>query len=233
MIKMLIEIWSDFACPFCYIGKKRFEEALNDFKYKDQVKVLYKSFLLDPNAPLETKLSALEQLSQSKGVSIEDATLMYENVINMAKTVGLNYNVDKIVPTSTLNAHRLLKWAETKIDAKELVDKLYEGYFVKGYNLSDINTLSNIALEVGLNKDEALTVLNSNQYLDIVKNDILDASNIGIQSVPTFIVDREVGLSGAMRKEIFLDLLNDSFKKHQDIKIISSEGTCTTDNCDF
>lgn len=230
---MLIEIWSDFACPFCFIGKKRFEEALGEFLYKDDVKVIYKSFLLDQNAPKKSKLTALEQLSQSKGISLKDAKSMYNNVANMAKTVGLNYNIDKIVPTSTLDAHRLLKWAETKINVSTLIDKLYEAYFIKGFNLSDKNTLVKISEEVGLNSKEVFEVLSGNLYTKEVMNDIEEASKLGVSSVPTFIIDRKAGLSGAMKKEIFLDLLNKSYNKKKKIEIISSEESCDSENCNF
>lgn len=230
---MIIEIWSDFACPFCFIGKKRFEEALNEFDYKDDVKVIYKSFLLDENAPKETELTALEQLAESKGIGVEEARLMYNNVVNMAKTVGLNYNLYKIIPTSTFDAHRLLKWAETKIDVSNLVNRLYEGYFVNGLNLSDINTLIMIASKVGLDSKEALEILSSNLYTKEVINDIKDAGQLNVRSVPTFIVDRKVGISGAMKKERFLDFLNKSYVKEEKIKIISAEGSCDTDKCDF
>lgn len=230
---MIIEIWSDFACPFCFIGKKRFEDALKEFKYKDDVKVIYRSFLLDNNAPKHTELSALEQLSASKGISLSDARVMYGNVVNMAKSEGLNYNLDTIVPTSTLNAHRLLKWAENKIDVSVLVNKLYEGYFIKGLNLSDINTLVEIASDVGLDTNEASNVLNNNLFNKEVKKDIELAIKLDVKSVPTFIVDRKVGLSGAMKKERFLKFLNTSYLKKEKIEIVSTKGSCDGDGCDF
>lgn len=213
---MIIEIWSDFACPFCYIGKKRFEEALNEFEHKDKVKVIYKSFILDPNAQKVTNKTATEELALSKGISVRDATRAYLNVVKLAETVGLTYNIDKIQATNTFDAHRLVKWAESKIDTSPLIESLYKAYFIDGLNLADKEVLSDIADKFGLNKDDALNMLNSEGFLDNVEEDIEEARTLGVTSIPTFISNRTKGITGALRTELFLKFLNDSYEESKD-----------------
>lgn len=231
VIKMIIEIWSDFACPFCYIGKRRFEQALSEFKYKDDVRVIYKSFLLDPNAPKTTNKTALEELAESKGISIEEAKKQYEHVTKMAKTVNLNYNLDKIRATSTIDAHRLVKYADSKINVSDLIESLYDAYFVQGLNLSDYHVLANIATNFNLVREEVIEMLNSNRFLDKVEKDIFDARNIGVTSVPTFVANRKKGVSGALKSELLLNFLIESYEKDEDLVIFADDSSCGIDGC--
>lgn len=230
---MKIEIWSDFACPFCYIGKRRLEEALNEFEHKDKVEVIYKSFIIDPNAPKSTKLSGVEELAKSKGIPVEQARAMYNNVVKMAETVGLKYDLDKMQATSTKDAHALLQWAKTLGKDHLIVEKLYDGYFITGKNLADIDTLIDIAAEVGLDSIKSKEVIELALYEDTVINDIKQADELGIRSVPTFVFDRKFGVSGAQKKENFLQALNDAYKESNKLEINADDTACGIDGCDL
>lgn len=232
---MKIEIWTDFACPFCYIGKKRFEQALDNFHGKDKVEVIYKSFILVPDAPKETNLSAIEELAKSKGIPKEQAKMSYEHVVRMAKTENLEYNLDTIKAVSTNDAHRLMQWAKGFGKERELSTALFDGYFVTGKNLADYNTLAEIALSVGLDPKKAREVLEFDQYLDLVEKDISDASMLGVHSVPTFVVNREYGVSGAQREEYFTKMLEEAYQEMypSKIKITKDDSACGPDGCDI
>ena len=232
---MKIEIWSDFACPFCYIGKKRFEEALDKFPHKDKVEVVYKSFILDPNAPKETNLSGVEELAKSKGITVDRAQEMYDHVIKMAKTVGLNYNMDIMKATNTNDAHRIMQWAKQFGKSRELTNKLFSAYFIEGLNLSNPDTLVKIIDDLGLDGKKAKAVLEFMEYENEVENDILDAQRLGVKSVPTFVVNREFGVSGAQREEYFLNMLNETYEKMNLTKLnIEDDGSaCGPDGCDI
>lgn len=230
---MKIEIWSDFACPFCYIGKKRFEKALESFPHKDQVEVVYKSFILDPNAPKETTLSGVEELAKSKGIEVKRAKEMYDHVVRMAKTEGLNYNMEKMQATSTNDAHRLLMWANTLGMGKEVSDKFFEAYFIKGLNVANYDTLVKLVEELGMDGKRAREILEFGEYEINVEQDLNDARMLGVQSVPTFVINREFGISGAQREEYFLNVLNDTYNKMSKIEIKTDDTACGPDGCDF
>lgn len=232
---MKIEIWSDFACPFCYIGKKRFEEALDKFPHKDEVKVEYKSFILNPNAPTETDLSGVEELAKSKGITIDRAKEMYDHVVKMAKTAGLDYNLDIMQATNTNDAHRILQWSKQFGKERELTDKLFSAYFILGLNIADNQTLVNIVESIGLDSQKAKEVLAFDQYEIAVETDLKDAQMLGVQSVPTFVVNREFGVSGAQREEYFLNMLHETYEKMHPNKLnIKEDGTaCGPDGCEI
>lgn len=232
---MKIEIWSDFACPFCYIGKTRFEKALEKFEHKDKVEVVYKSFIIDPNAPKKTNKSSIEELAASKGIPVQTARAMYDNVVRMAKLEGLNYNLDDMQATSTIDAHKLLQWAKELHKGKELSEKLYEGYFILGLNLADHDTLLKIILDLGLDVVKAKEVLLSNEYQMGVDKDLKEASMLGITSVPTFVVDRAYGVSGAQKEDYFLELLENRYQElyPTKIKITQDDSACGPDGCDI
>lgn len=230
---MKIELWSDFACPFCYIGKKRFEQALNEFEFKDDVEVIFRSFILDPNAPKSTNLNGVEQLAQSKGISVEQARSMYDNVVKMAKTENLDYNLDILKPTSTLDAHYIMQWGKQFNKEQELTEKFFEGYFTKGVDLSNLDSLLDIVESVGLDPEKARESLELGLFEDDVINDIREANKLGVSSVPTFVIDREFGFSGAQKKEHFLNFIKESYKKNNNIKFNTDGTACGIDGCDI
>ena len=206
---MKIEVWSDYVCPFCYIGKRQLEMAINESGYEGQIEIELKSFLLDPTTPTDTEQSVYEALAEKYKTTEEQIKSMTENVALRAKEVGLLYQFDTMKNANTVAAHRLAKWAKEKGLSAELSERILKGYFLEGAAIGKHEVLLQLAEEVGLNKDEAREILNSNQFADDVEQDIAEAQNLGVRGVPFFVVDRKYGISGAQAQELF----NETIKK--------------------
>ena len=189
--KIKIEIWSDVACPFCYIGKRKFEQALAQFEHKDQVEIEWKSFILDPNKITDTEMSIVESLAKRKGIPVEQAKEMSSYATEAAKKVDLHYDFDKTVVANTYKIHRLLHFSKIKGVQNQLKEVALKAYFTEGKNIDDIETLIELGVEVGLDAKETEDVLKSDQYLADVKQDISDAQQIGVQGVPFFVFNRQ------------------------------------------
>ena len=233
---MKIEVWSDYACPFCYIGKRRLEEALSNFEQKSKEEVVYKSFELDPNAPIETNQSIYEILAGKYGTTLERAKQMSEGVVEQAESVGLQFDFDALIPTNTFNAHRLAKLAESKGKDKELVEKLLEAYFVQGKHIGKESELVQLAESVGLVKAEVLELLNSSTFEEEVRKDQYEAKTIGVQGVPFFVINNKYAISGAQPTEVFLNSLNKVWEEENaspKLMNLSTDdiGVCTDDGC--
>lgn len=205
---MKIEIWSDIFCPFCYIGKRKFEEALESFDKKEEVEVIYRSFELNPNAPKHSDKNIHELISSKYGITYEEAKLNNDNIVNQAKELGLEYNFDTLVPTNSFDAHRMIHFAKEYGKMEEMTEALFKAYFTDSKNVSDFNTLAEIAVSIGLDKEEALKILNNNEYKDSVRSDEELAGRYGINAVPFFIFNEKFTVSGAQPTEIFLRALN-------------------------
>lgn len=201
------------------------------FAHKDKIEVIYKLFILDSHAPLKTTKSAIEELALSKGIELKKAEVMYENVAIMARTEGLSYNLDKIQATSTNDAHRLLKWAYENNKGKELTEKLFEGYFTLGLNIADHETLINIIKKLALNIDQAKEILAINSYEQAVQLDLKEAYDLGITSVPTFVIDRKYGISGAQKEGYFLEMIKAAYDElyPKNLKMVKEDLSCTAD----
>lgn len=209
-----IEIWSDIACPFCYIAKRHFEEALAQFPHKDKVVVEWKSFQLNPNVPEDTHgESLIDSFVREKGMSTQQAEGLFTNVVNMAKQSGLDFHMEKVVVANTINAHRLSHLAKTQGNQtqNDIEELLFKAYFTEGRNVNDKNTLTEIGLSVGLGKDELKNLFNSHDFADKVSYDIQEAGVFGITSVPYFVLNRKYAISGAQPSSAFLDILNQAY----------------------
>lgn len=204
---MKIEIWSDYVCPFCYIGKRRLEEALASTNLTEKAEVVFKAFQLDPNTPVDTDALMLDELARKYNVSLEEAGKMLANVSEQAKTVGLAYNVDEMKAANTFNAHRLAKLAEQEGKGDTVSERLLQGSFVKGEALGNEETLLTIAEEAGLSKDRVRHMLASDEFADEVRSDIAEAGQIGVQGVPFFVINRKYAISGAQPAETFAEAL--------------------------
>lgn len=204
---MKVEIWSDIMCPFCYIGKRRFEKALDQFEYADEVDVIWRSFQLNPDMKTDPDANINEYLSDAKGWSLQQARQMNQRVTDMAAEEGLEYNMDQAVVANSFDAHRFIQFAKDQNKADEAEEALFRAYFTKGQNIADHATLSAIASEIGLSGDKTREMLDSNQYANQVKHDIEIASSINIQGVPFFLFNRKFAVSGARETEIFLTIL--------------------------
>ena len=236
---MKIEIWSDIMCPFCYIGKRRLESALENFEYKNNVEIVWKSFLLNPDMKTDLSKSTAEYLAETKGWSIEQTHQITNQVTEMASGEGLVYNMDKTIVANAKNAHRLLQLSKTLGKGDEMKERLLKAYFTEGKNIDDFATLVSLAEEVGLEKERVETCLNSKEFAENVEQDILESRQIGVRGVPFFVLDRKFGISGAQPFEVFEDTLNkawaDFVKENPILQMENSDqgNACDIDgNCD-
>ena len=200
---MKIEIWSDIACPFCYIGKRKLEKAIQKLDDFSQVEVEWKSFQLNPDLVSDPSLSTLDYLSQSKGWSMEQTLQVTSQVVSMAKEEGLNFDFTQTVVANTKKAHRLLHLAKESGHQDQLKERLLKAYFSEGKNVDDSVTLLQLAEEVGLEKHSAEATLLSEKYIDALEQDAYESRLIGVQGVPFFVFDRKFGISGAQPDEVF------------------------------
>ena len=204
---MKVEIWSDIMCPFCYIGKRKFESALAQFEHKDDVDIVWKSFQLNPDMKTEAGKNINQYLAEIKGWSVEQAKEMNDRVTEMAKQVGLEYDLNKAVVANSFNAHRLIQFAKNtgKGDAAE--ERLFKAYFTEGKNVDDLHVLSQLAGEIGLNITEVDEVLKSAAFSDEVQQDVYEAQQVGVRGVPFFVLGNKYAVSGAQESATFLQAL--------------------------
>ncbi len=209
---MKIEIWSDIVCPFCYIGKRKFEIALASFHAKDKVEIEWRSFQLDPAMLNIPGKSVHAYLAERKGCSLEEAKDMNNAMSNVAKEVGLNYNFDIAVINNTLNAHRLLHFSKSKGLQSELKERLFHAYYTEGKDVSDTESLSVLASEVGLDKEAIKEMLASEIFKNEVELDQYYAEQVGATGVPFFVFNNKFAVSGAQPPELFSEVLEKVWK---------------------
>jgi predicted DsbA family dithiol-disulfide isomerase len=218
---MKVEIWSDFMCPFCYIGKRRFESALENFSHKDQVEVVYRSFELDPNAQRDVNQDVHEMLASKYGMSREKAKSMNDNLVEQAREAGLTYHFDSMILTNTFDAHRLSHFASSQGKMKEMVERLLHAYFTESRHIGDHETLALLAAEVGLDKEETTHMLASSAYTNEVRADEQEAVKFGIRGVPFFVINRKYGISGAQPGDVFLDALQKAWEEDKPLNMLN------------
>jgi predicted DsbA family dithiol-disulfide isomerase len=204
---LTVEIWSDIVCPWCYIGKRRFEAALERFAHRDEVSVLWRSFELDPNAPVNPPGTSAERLAEKYGMTLEGAHAAHQNVTDLAAEEGLEYRLDIARGGNTFSAHRLIHEAAVHGRQAAAMERLMAAYFTEGEPVSDPETLARLVAEVGVDLDEARAVVFSDRHGDAVREDELLAAQLGIQGVPFFVLDRRYGVSGAQPAEVLLEAL--------------------------
>lgn len=235
---MKIEIWSDVMCPFCYIGKRNFETALEQFEDKENIEVVWKSFQLDPTIPEVANESQEDYLMKRKGMGSEQVRGMLANVTEMAKQAGLEYHLDKSVMANSQKAHQLIQFAKTKNLGNEMEERLFRAFFTEGKNIADVEILAQLGQDIGLDESELRAAFTDEKYKYLVSQDIQEAQNIGVKGVPFFVFDRKYGISGAQPPRAFLETLTKSFtewrKSNPEINLEISQGqSCTTDGkCD-
>lgn len=210
---MKIDIWSDIRCPFCYIGKRKFEMALEQFEHKKDVEVEWHSFELDTKLETMPDFDIYEYLAQRKGISREQSVKMHENVTQLAKEVGLEYNFEKTIVSNTFNAHRIIQFAKTKNLGNTVKENLLKAYFILGKNIDDKKTLVEIGIESGLNKEEVNEVANSDKFTSEVRADESMANQIGINGVPFFVFNNKYAVSGAQGPAVFLQTLKKAWEE--------------------
>ena len=200
-----VDIWSDVQCPWCYIGKRKFEAAQQLFD--GEVEVEYHSFELAPDTPVDFDGTPADYLSQRKGIPLEQVGPMLDRVIGIAADVGLDYNYDDIHQTNTVKAHELLHFAKSKGRQLDMKERLLKAYFVDGAHVGRIEDLADLAAEIGLDRAEVVSALEANTFLADVKADVALAGEYGIQGVPFFVIDGKYGISGAQDSQTFANAL--------------------------
>ena len=205
--KMQIEIWSDIMCPFCYIGKRKFEAALAQFDHKDDVHITWKSYQLSPDMVTDPHKNINQFLAEHKGISVEEAKGMNEYVTGMAAQVGLTYNFDKTIVANSFNAHRFAHFAKQFGKQDEAEEKLFSAYFNEGKNLDEYSVLIELGKEIGLDPAALKVALESGAYADDVRTDIREAEQLGLRGVPFFVFDRKYGVSVAQDSRVFLETM--------------------------
>ncbi|MBC7695441.1 MAG: DsbA family oxidoreductase [Burkholderiales bacterium] len=211
---MNVEIWSDVMCPFCYIGKRKFEKALEQFPHKKYINIIWKSFQLDPDSVTDPNLNTIDHLAKRKGWSKQQAQETTAHVTDIAKQVGLEFNFDKAVVANSFDAHRLSHLAKKYNKQNDLEEQLFKAYFTDGKNTADHKILTKIGMESGIEEQEIVNVLKSDQYAAEVHEDIVQAQKIGVQGVPFFVLDRKYAVSGAQEPEAFLETLIKAYEEH-------------------
>jgi predicted DsbA family dithiol-disulfide isomerase len=230
---MKVEIWSDVVCPFCYIGKRRFEKALETFSNKEQVEIIWRSFQLDPNTRSNPGKSVIESLAEKKGLTLAQSQQMHAQVTTMAKEVGLDYQMDKAVIANTFDAHRLSLLAAKQGLQDKMEERLFAAYFTEGKDIANKEILVALAKEVGMDETDVRNMLQSNSYSDKVQDDILEAQQVGVRGVPFFVFDNKYAVSGAQPTNVFTQVLSKVWEERVVTEDSSLGGVCTPDGvCD-
>lgn len=229
---MLVEIWSDVACPWCYVGKRRFERALDLFEYRDEVEVRWRSFELDPGAPPERPQSGPEHLSTKYGVSLEEARTMNRRLEAMAADEGLTLNLDSLRLGNTFDAHRLLHLAAEHGRQDEVKEAFLHAYFTENALPSDHEVLTHAATGAGLPEDDVRRTLATDRFTAEVRADEREAARLGASGVPFFVADRAVGVPGAQSPDVFVDFLERARGRSQSLVVVPGDGAaCDADGC--
>jgi predicted DsbA family dithiol-disulfide isomerase len=224
---MKVEIWSDVMCPFCYIGKRRFETALAQFEHKDDIEVEWKSFQLDPQMQTMPGKNINEYLAERKGFTVEYAKQLNSQVTKMAAAEGLVYDFDKAIVANSFDAHRFAALAKAQGLGNEAEEKLFKAYFTEGKNIADHNILAALGGEIGMDAHLTKKALAGDDYAGSVADDIAGAGEIGVRGVPFFVLNRQYAVSGAQPAEVFLSALTQSFagwqKQHAAVVELAGE----------
>ncbi len=232
---MKVEIWSDVVCPWCYIGKRRFEAALQSFEHAGDVEVEWRSFELNPHASSVEESSLEERLSRKYGMTLEQARSANARVTAAAAAEGLDFRLDIARAGNTLDAHRLIHAAAEVGRQGEVKERLMQAYFTEGRPIGSADTLTELAEEAGLDRDRAVAALASDELAAAVRADEREAAALGINGVPFFVVDRRYGVSGAQPSELLLEVLQRAWDESHQAPVLTPAGgdaeACADDVC--
>ncbi|TFB59962.1 MULTISPECIES: DsbA family oxidoreductase [unclassified Cryobacterium] len=211
-----VDIWSDVQCPWCYIGKRKFEAGAALFD--GNVEVEYHSFELAPDTPVDFDGSPVDYLSQRKGLPVAEVEQMLERVTGIAESVGLHYDYDSVHQTNTVISHELLHYAKAHGRQLDMKERLLKAYFVDGRHVGRIADLADLAAEIGLDRDDVIRALTAHDFLADVKADVAQANAYGIQGVPFFVIDGKYGISGAQDPDTFVQALRQAHTEKSEEK---------------
>lgn len=238
---MKVEIWSDIVCPWCAIGRSRFQTALADFPHRDEVDVRWRSFELDPGAPVEREGTLVGHLAEKYGTSTEQAHQMQDRMTAVAADEGLDFHFDRARPGNTFDAHRLLHLAAERDRQDEVKQRLLTAYLTDGEPIGDHEALVRVVAEAGLDADEARAVLTGDAYAGAVRADEREAQVLGVTGVPFFVVDRRYGVSGAQPAPVLLGALERAWAEARPVTVLAGAGAgeaaggdaCADGSCDL
>lgn len=213
LLKMKIEIWSDIACPFCYIGKRHFEKALASLELENDVIVEWKSFQLNPDQRSQPGKTIDQYLAEVKGISESRANELNAHVTSMAAMAGLEFHMDKIIVANSGKAHEVIQFAKTKNLGDEAEEFFFRAYFCEGADISDENSLINAGKAIGLDSVQLTVALHTDSFKSNVEDDIREAAELGIRGVPFFVINRKYGISGAQPVEVFKETLKGAMQE--------------------
>jgi predicted DsbA family dithiol-disulfide isomerase len=234
MAQLQIDVWSDIACPWCYVGKRRLERALRDFPHADDVKVVWHAFELDPAAPKERDpaISHAERIAKKYGISVEQARLNSDRLRETARAEGLAFDFEHIRSGNTFDAHRLVQLGRERGIQAAVEERFFSAYLEQGASMSDHGTLVRLAVEAGLDEREATDVLASDQFAAEVRADEAQARELGISGVPCFVLDERYAVSGAQPPQILLSALHQAWSELDQASAPFAEGAvCGPDGC--
>ena len=232
---MKVEIWSDVVCPFCYIGKRKFEQALHQFAHQDDVQIEWKSFQLTPDFVPVPGESIHASLAKKKGVSEAEGRQMGDYMTQAAKEVGLAYDFDKTIPANTFLAHQLIHFGAHHGQQDATKERLFAAYYLEGQNLNEVDTLASLAAEIGLDAAAARQALLADTYANEVRRDEYEAQQIGVRGVPFFVFDDKYAVSGAQPSAVFAEVLDkvwaEAHPKTQPA-VLAAGPACGPEGCD-
>lgn len=230
---MKIQIWSDIMCPFCYIAKKNFEKALENSPFKNEATVEWKSFQLDPDLKENSGTISISQyLINRKGFSASQLEQFQQQLKEMGKVAGITFNQDTTIAAETFTAHKLLHFAKEYHKADAMEEALFEAHFTNGKNIADVEFLVSLAEQLGLDKEKARKILSEDEYDYEVKQDIMEAQNLGITGVPYYLLNNKYAVSGAQPVELFAKVLAQTYQETiVNLSQESGDNSCGTDGC--
>lgn len=233
---MKVEIWSDIVCPWCYVGKRRFERALRGFAHRDEVEVVWRSFELDPAAPASRDGSYAERLAEKYRIPVPEAQQMIDSMTAAAAAEGLEFHFELARPGNTFDAHRLLHLAAERGVQDAVKERLVRATFTEGEPISDHETLVRLVTQAGLDPDQAAAVLAGEAFARDVRADERQARDLGINGVPFFVIDRRYAVSGAQPAELLQRALEQAWENRTALSLVpgptgESVGSCEGDAC--
>ena len=230
---MKIEIWSDIYCPFCYIGEQHLKAALEKFPQAHHIQVVYKSFQLDPSLEKGQAKETASYVAEKYGIRVDQARLNYQGIEAAGKAVGLEMDFEAAIITNTLDSHRLIHWAAEKGYMQEMVDRLFKAHFEEGLHLGEYQVLADLAGQIGLDEEEALEVLESGAYADQVAADEAEGQALGVTSVPFFVFNRELAITGAQPTAVFEEAIETAFGLKKGLKLVrgNENRSCGPEGC--
>ena len=234
MSRLRLDIWSDIACPWCYVGKRRLELALEQFPHRDQVEIQWHSFELDPAAPreMDTSLTHAEWLAKKYRMSVDGAQRRIDHLTELARVDGLDFRFDRLRPGNTFDAHRLLHLAKTKGQQDKVMERFMRGYLTDGEPIGRPDALLKLALEIGLDSDEVKETLEGERFGAEVRSDEQSAAELGINGVPFFVLAERYAVSGAQPPDLLLAALEKAWGELEPTSLDFVDGTvCGPEGC--